>query len=728
MKKVLESVTIDNYEYVLGSIMVKGLKEKGYRVLTPPQVEALESGFLKGDNIVVCAPTASGKTLIGEMALINAFLNGLKGVYTTPLKALAYEKYIEFSFWERYGARVGISMGDYEVTEEEVERLGRYNIIVTTYERLDSILRRRPYWIKNVGVIVVDELHMLGDESRGHIVEMILTRAKTLGIQVIGLSATVGNPEEIALWLKAKLVKSSWRPVKLYEVITYRLSDGSYAMFLPGNINNASSPIVVSDVTRYWIEKAVKEGFNVLEFKYSRRGVEELAEQYSSVVCEYLTSDDRNRLEELVQLMKVELPDFEYEKLEHLIKCGVSYHHAGLTPEARRIIENAFRERIIKYLAATPTLAMGVNLPARVVIVNVYYYSGGGRKKISVLEYKQLAGRAGRPQYDPYGIVVTAKDVKSMRESEYYIRGFPEPINSTLLSESALRKHVLAVIASKEANTLNDIQLFFSNTFAAMKMGKEILNKKINNILELLEDLSMITKRKVVNNVVYEATKLGLVTTMLYIDPLTTTIIVEGLKRNEKASELYYLSLIGMTPDFSDVNIGRGVRKAYYDLIDSYVLSKQLPDEDLEQVFIDQRIDWMRGVMIGLILTDWVNEVPERRIIEKYGIEAGDLRVIRENGEWLTYSAAVIAKTLNMVTHSKELFKLVERVKHGVKEDALELVKIRYVGRVRARMMINSGIKSIEDVLNKENLVIRLFGDGWGKKIVEEARKMKDII
>lgn len=718
---------LDNYRDMLKDIVIEGLKEKGYTSFTPPQVEALQTGFLQGGNLVVCAPTASGKTLIGEIALINAFLNGFKGIYTTPLKALAYEKYNEFSFWGKYGARIAISMGDYEVTEEEVKRLGQYDIIVATYERLDSILRRRPYWIKNVGVIVIDELHMLGDESRGHIVEMIATRAKILGIQVIGLSATIGNPEEVASWLNAKLVKSFWRPVQLYEAPTYRTSDGSYVMFFPIGLNGSESPVVVDDVTRYWIERAAKEGFNVLEFKYSRKGVEELAEQYRDVVCSYLSDDEKRRLEALAQEMRAELPDFEYEKLEHLIKCGVSYHHAGLTPEARRFIERAFRDRMIKYLSATPTLAMGVNLPARVVIINSYYYSGGGREKISVLEYKQLAGRAGRPQYDPYGIVVVAKDARHVKEAEYYIKGFPEPITSTLLSESALRRHTLAVIASGEANTLNDIITFFSNTFAAMKMGRDVLSKKISRILDLLEELNMVRVRRATSNTLYEATRLGVATSMLYIDPLTTAIIVEGLRRSEKASELYYLALIGMTPDFSDVNIGRGIRKAYYDLIDSYALSNQLPDEELEQLFADRKIDWVRGAVIGLILTDWVNEVPERRILEKYGIEAGDLRVVKENGEWLTYSAAVIANTLNMQRHSKELFKLVERVKHGVKEDVLELVKIRYVGRVRARIMMNNGIRSIEDVVNKGHIVLRLFGDGWGRKIVEEARKMRGI-
>jgi len=708
----------------LSEIIVKGLRERGYTNFTPPQLEALKTGFLKGENLVVCAPTASGKTLIGEIALVSAVLRGLKGIYTSPLKALAYEKFEEFSFWSRYGVKVGVSMGDYEVTEDEIKRLSNYDIIVTTYERLDSILRRRPFWVKSVGVIVIDELHMLGDESRGHIVEMIATRAKLLGIQVVGLSATIGNAEEIAKWLGAKLVKSSWRPVKLYEVPSYRASDGKYIMFLPQELGLGSSTAVVNDITKYWIDMALRDGFNVLEFKYSRRGVEELAEQYSLYVCSKLSEDDKALLKKLLSEMRLELPDFEYEKLEHLVKCGVAFHHAGLSPEARRFIEKAFRDRYIKYLAATPTLAMGVNLPARVVIINAYYYSGGGREKISVLEYKQLSGRAGRPQYDPYGIVIVVKDARSLKEAEYYMKSPPEPITSTLLSEAALRRHVLAVIASQEANKLSDIVKFFSSTFAAMKMGEKVLEKKITQVLDLLEELNMVKSRAFNEMRVFTSTRLGIATTMLYIDPLTTALIVEGLRRVQKASELYYLALIGMSPDFADVNIGRGVRRAQEELVESYSASGLLPDNELEYIFSDPKVDWVRGAVIGMVLRDWIDEVPERRILESYGIEAGDLRVIKETGEWLTYATAVIAQTLSMQDHASTLFKLLERVKHGVREDALELVKIRYVGRVRARIMISHGIKSVSDVIAKESLIRRLFGDGWGEKIVAEAKKV----
>lgn len=712
---------------MLPHLIAQGLEEKGITNLTPPQVEALASGLLDGVNIVVVAPTASGKTLIGEIALVNMFLKNRKGLYTTPLKALAYEKYEEFKFWERYGVKVGISVGDYVVTQEEVNRLENYDIIVTTYERLDSILRKRPRWISDVGVIVIDELHMLGDESRGHIVEMIAIRAKLFGIQIVGLSATIGNPEELAEWLNAKLVRSDWRPVRLFEVPTYR-SGRSWTMMMPKDlaITLVSPPAIqVDDVTKYWILRAIREGFNVLEFKYSRKAVEELAHSYAPVVCENLPEDLKRELESIARQLKDQLHDFEFEKLYPLIRCGVSYHHAGLSHSARRFIEQAFRERLLKYLAATPTLAMGVNMPARVVILNVKYFSEGSTKRLGILEYKQLAGRAGRPQYDPYGIVVIGKDLTRYADARSYIEGVPEGISSKLLEESALRKHVLSVIASAEATTFRDLVKFFGASFCASKLSRNAFEEKIRSTIALLEELSMIKRiNPHSENAAYTVTKLGATTSWLYIDPITSFTIIAGLAGKDSVlPDIYYLSLIGMTPDFSDIHISRYAYEWYEELIYDYELRGEVPPQSLEYNIRDPEVSWVRGCLIGLILRDWIEEVPERTIIERYGIELGDLTVIRETAEWLLYSASVITDAIAFNRHSKKFSILLERTRHGVKEDALELAQLKYVGRVRARRLVEAGIKNIKDVIEKEPTVLKLLGEGWGKKIVEEAKK-----
>ncbi|MEM4794767.1 MAG: DEAD/DEAH box helicase [Ignisphaera sp.] len=705
--------------------IASGLREKGIKSFTPPQAEALRNGLLDMNNMLVVAPTASGKTLIGEIALINAATKNGKGIYTTPLKALAYEKYSEFKFWERYGIKVGISVGDYIVTQEEIENLGRFDLIVTTYERLDSIMRKRPRWFDKVRTVVIDEMHMLGDSSRGHIVEMIAMRAKMLGIQIVALSATIGNPEEVAKWLNAILIKSDWRPVKLYEVIAYKnRGEKTWTMIIPRGLPYGLDTITVDDLTNYWLQKAISEGFNVLEFKYSRKAVEELAYTYAPVLCKSLPDYELRELDVLAKELKDQLHDFEYEKLYPLIRCGASYHHAGLSFNARQFIEKAFRERLLRYLAATPTLAMGVNLPARVVIINTRYFSEKYMKRISILEYKQLSGRAGRPQYDPYGIVVIGKDVPSLSEAKRYIDGTPEAISSSLWNDDALRKHVLASISSGETPTLRDLVKFFSMSFNAVNMDPVTIEEKLRETVTMLEELAMIRSRKTGTEVTFTPTSLGMATSWLYIDPVSSFIIIDGLKDREDVPLLYYLSLIGMTPDFSDIHIARQTYEWFEELVADLEMREEVPSKSLEDRAKDPNVDWFRGCLIGLILRDWIEEVPERVIVERYGIELGDLGVIKETGEWLVFSAYIITKTVGLKRHSDKLEVLIERVRHGVREDVLDLVKLKYIGRVRARILANNGIRNIKDIIEKRELLIKLLGDGWGKKILEEVENV----
>ena len=195
-----------------------GDKYSKYGTLSPIQEKAVTAGILRGNTMLVCAPTASGKTLVGTMALVNILGKG-KGVYVVPLKAFASEKFREFkelcagTQW-----KVAISTGDIEREEEESGYLSRADILVLTSEKLDSLLRDRPRWLSSVRVVVIDEIHLLQDQSRGPTLEVVITLLKMLyAPQIVGLSATIGNPRELAEWLGGKLVIDSWRPVKLEQ-------------------------------------------------------------------------------------------------------------------------------------------------------------------------------------------------------------------------------------------------------------------------------------------------------------------------------------------------------------------------------------------------------------------------------------------------------------------------------------------------------------------------------
>jgi len=195
------------------------LEKQNLEKLRPCQEKAIEKGLLQNKNIVICTPTASGKTLCAELAAISNILNEKgKAIYIVPLKALATEKYKSFQKLYNSIINIGISIGDYDDSDQT---LYDKDIIIATAEKMDSLIRHNSNWINNIKTIIIDETHLLNDQSRGPTLEIIITMLRQLlkDVQIIALSATIGNPETLASWLNAELVIDKWRPVKLRQGI-----------------------------------------------------------------------------------------------------------------------------------------------------------------------------------------------------------------------------------------------------------------------------------------------------------------------------------------------------------------------------------------------------------------------------------------------------------------------------------------------------------------------------
>ena len=702
--RVLRSIE----EFELPEVIREGLRNKGIQYFTPPQAEAIEKGVLNGENIVVATPTASGKTLIAEMVLIKAAIEGRIGLYATPLKALAMEKYEEFKFWERYGVKVGISTGDFD---EPGEALGKYNIIIATYERLDSILRHKPSWLPKVSVVTVDELHTIKDVDRGPIVELIATRAIHLGKQVVGLSATIGNPRELAKWLSAKLVTCEWRPVKLIE--GYYDKYRREIIFSDGRVEEVRAP----DLVIHIINEAIKEDYQVLIFKQARKQAESVARKVAQIISRSLNDDEVKKLNSLVRELKNSTSSkVEFENLAPLIERGAAYHHAGLSLGARKVVEKGFRSRLIKTVIATPTLAAGINLPARRVVIYTKRFEGGYLKPIPVAEYKQMAGRAGRPQYDPYGEAIVADAHPD--EAQRYVYGKPEAVSSKLWSERALRIHVLATIVAGYADSIKGLIDFFAKTFGAQSYRFFFAKYMVSRIVNQLRTMGMISESEYLR-----ASKLGELVSKLYIDPLTADIVIRHLgKAPTYITPLYYLHIIALTPDFGRVRITgyRGLREEALALAEEGYIP--LPDE----VDVDFW-EWLRGFKIARILESWIEEFDEDYIVTRYNIGPGDLATLIDTASWLVHASSVICGATHMREHSKNLEILSMRVEKGVKEDVIELTRIKGIGRVRARILANMGIKTIQDLLKvpeKKLAELPTFGEKVAKTIIEEARRI----
>lgn len=211
-KRHQEPEIAEAYETDIPAGIYQKIISRGFKTLRPCQAKSIKAGLFKNRNLLVCTPTASGKTLVAELAALNAISRG-KAVYVVPLRALASEKYKTFKK-DYPEIKIAISSGDIDSNDSYLER---YDLIITTSEKFDSLIRHKTPWLDSVKVVIIDEIHMLNDPGRGPTLEILISVLRNLlpTLQIIGLSATIGNPEELADWIDAELVMDSWRPVRL---------------------------------------------------------------------------------------------------------------------------------------------------------------------------------------------------------------------------------------------------------------------------------------------------------------------------------------------------------------------------------------------------------------------------------------------------------------------------------------------------------------------------------
>ncbi|NJE43382.1 ATP-dependent DNA helicase [Thermococcus sp. GR6] len=675
--------------------------ERGIEELYPPQAEALRSGVLEGKNLVLAIPTASGKTLVSEIVMVNKLLReGGKAVYLVPLKALAEEKYREFKEWEVLGLRVAATTGDYDSTDEW---LGRYDIIVATAEKFDSLLRHGSSWIKDVKLVVADEVHLIGSYDRGATLEMILSHM--LGrAQILALSATVGNAEELAEWLNAELVVSNWRPVQLRKGVFAQgelfWEDGKIDRY-PANWDSLAID-------------AVKRGKQALVFVNTRRSAEKEAVSLAPKIARLLTKPEQRGLKELADSLESNPTN---EKLKKALRGGVAFHHAGLSRTERTMIEDAFREGLIKVITATPTLSAGINLPAfRVIIRDTKRYSNFGWIDIPVLEIQQMMGRAGRPKYDKVGeaiIVARTEDPKKLMGR--YVFGKPEKLFSMLANESAFRGQILALITNFGVENFRELISFLEKTFYFyQRSDTSHLEWKAKEIVYFLienEFIDMDIEDRFI------ALPFGRRTSQLYIDPLTAKKFKDAFPKLEKNPNPFGIfQLIASTPDMGTLNARRKEMEDYLDL--AYEMEEKLYVNI--PYWEDYRFQsFLNEVKTAKILLDWINEVPETRIYDTYNIDPGDLYRILELADWLMYSLIELYKLFepkkDVLDYLRDLHL---RLKHGVREELLELVRLPNIGRKRARALYNAGFRTTEDIMRAKVSEL-LAVEGIGLKVVE---------
>ncbi|WP_267641302.1 ATP-dependent DNA helicase [Haloarchaeobius amylolyticus] len=746
---------------------VDQLQDQGIAELYPPQAQAVEAGVTEGQSVVASIPTASGKTLIATMAMLSAVERGGKALYIVPLRALASEKKAEFEKFEEFGVSVGVSTGNYE---SEGGWLGEKDIVVATSEKVDSLVRNGAPWIDDLTCVVADEVHLIDDRNRGPTLEVTLAKLRQVNpqLQVVALSATVGNADDIADWLDADLVDDDWRPIELRKGVHYgnalSFDDGSQTE-VPVRGSEKQEAALVRDV--------LEDGGASLVFVNSRRNAEAAARRLADVVEPFLTPAEEDDLADLAEEIRGVSDSETSDDLADVVAKGGAFHHAGLAREHRSLVEDAFRDRKLRVICATPTLAAGVNTPSRRVIVRDWQrYDGTGMTPLSVLEVHQMMGRAGRPGRDPYGEAVLLASNHDDREELFdrYIYAEPEPVRSKLAAEPAMRTHVLATIASGFARTRSGLQSFLEETlYAAQSTEEGRLAQMMDSMLDYLEHNGFVEA----DGDELSATPIGHTVSQLYLDPMSAATIIDGLRAwagqgpgsgtsasdfeasdsgagfqtysigdddaeetegeagepdeesgtVEKPTALGLYHLVSRTPDMYELYLKSGDRDEYSEL--HYEREDELLGRAPSEYEEHRWEDWLQALKTARLLEDWASEVDEDRITADYEVGPGDLRGKVETAQWLLGAAERVAGELDLPgTVTRGVRDAKKRVEDGVHEELLELVGVRGVGRKRARQLYEAGIETPADIREADKRVVLAALEGRRKtaeNILENA-------
>ncbi|PKG32151.1 helicase-related protein, partial [Methanoregula sp.] len=558
---------------------------------------------------------------------------------------------------------------------------------------------------------VTDGSERIGTDHRGPAVRMAIPklRYRNPSRQVIGLSATIGNPQLLAGWIGAELVTSVWRPVDLRQ-----------GVFCDNRIHFREGGRGVAQVSKNYEDlnlclDTIAEGGQCLVFVSSRRNAEAFAKRAAGAI---------KREEPMLASYADTLNSTaETEMAKTLAACvarGAAFHHAGLSRDERKIVEEGFRKGHLKCISSTPTLAAGRNLPARRVIIRDYlrFTAGEGMQPIPASEYHQMAGRAGRPGLDPYGeAVLIAKDAGQVEQLfDWYIEAPAEEIHSKIAEPAALYTHILSIIASGFAATYPELIAFMNRSFYVHEHRQgRLMQRAVDAALRFLVASEMVAE-------VSEhlgATDLGSLVSRLYIDPRSAAMIIGGLRERTEYADIGLLQLICSTPDMPRLFARNSDRLQLDRMIEVHAeeLWLTVPDDEAEAE------QFFRAIKTTMLLSDWADEMPDAKICERYAVGPGDVYGMVESVNWLLHATAELSRMFVPAFH-ENIRDYETCMKHGIRGELLSLVRLRGIGRVRARRLFNNGMTS-PDAVKAAGIetVTRILGRGIAEQVFTQLEK-----
>ncbi|KAJ0121332.1 DNA polymerase theta subunit [Diaporthe amygdali] len=778
--------------YRLPKPLVANFEALGIKSIYPWQKQCLMGpGLLRGEkNLVYSAPTGGGKSLVADVLMLKRVLEDreAKAILVLPYVALVQEKVrwlrnvvqgisreaitgpvqeSDQRFWRRRSdedtVRVVGFFGGSKVTQTWAD----FDIGVCTIEKANSLVNTaiNDGSVTKLKVVVLDELHMIDDDHRGYLLELMATKLLSLddhAVQIIGMSATLTNITLLATWLQGHFYETQYRPVPIEEHLVYdsriyaagttsRLIKAAATQANGTQVSQAPSTaigtVAASDAKELQepvlnsvvalASETARAGYGVLVFASSRAGCESDALIISRVMPplhEWNIDVQEKRADLLGDLRS--LPGGLDPMLEQTIPNGVAFHHAGLTTEERDLIANAYDSGTIKVCVATCSLAAGINLPARRVIL---HNARMGRDIVGPSMLRQMRGRAGRKGKDEVGETYLCCRQKDLEDVTELMQAELPQLTSCLTSDKhRIQRALLEAVAVRLATSRGSLDEFVRKTLLYQSTDIVRVNEIVEGSLLELQARGFISTDQFSN---FEATQLGKAIVTSSLDPDDGIFIHKELKRALQAfvmdGEMHILYTFTPVQDMS-VNINWKVYANEMENLDESGL-RVLSFLGLKPTEINRM---MRGgsmktetaaekelarvyhrFYLALQLRDLCNEMPVYRVAQKYAMPRGTVQTLAQSSQGFAAGMIKFCEQMGWGVMAAALDHFSDRLKAGAKSDLLALAKITFVKSRTARVFWDNGLRSVAAVANADpNELVPVLLQAQPNKIRLEAK------
>ena len=767
-----EHLTIlSSYELSLDSLglpenVVLYYRTKNINSLMRWQYEALHlPGVLEGtSNLIFSAPTSAGKTIVADILMIRKVLKKQKkGLVILPYISLANEKVTALETMLKY---TSLQVGGFMGNSLPSGRFPAVNIAVCTIEKANNIINRliEEGNLDDLGIVIVDELHELGAGERGCILEQTLCKLKFyrayfgMDIQIVGMSATLPNLNEMAKWLNAESYLTEHRPIPLQEMVM--VGDDIIDVATYQTIRTKDDIEVKLTKDRNYALSLTLETIlsnnGALVFCESKKKTEELAQTLSITIQKLLAykgdvekfvkaretlkeCQNEHQLKEIIEQL-TKCPAKLDETLARTIPSAVAFHHAGLSMDERDIIELGFKEGTIKVLFATPTLSSGVNLPARRVIINT---AKTGIDDLNPLTYRQMTGRAGRKGIDTIGesIIISKPDKSDQDKIRKLVSSTLEPIRSRVIElnendqvmiRESFRRFILESIATGMVKTYEEIRNYLNCSLFANQI-RPLTDEELRTVLEqLISGQREATIQKIVDNQVekYVPSKLGQGILASSFPPDEASrlkkeleIAMNGLSLNCDLHLLYYVipnanldtrriewtklsdvllriesegTLNKNSPKFNVVKL-LGIDTGYVNAQSGTNYHQGKNDE--------KKIRHIK-FYYALALNEIMKERTLKDVSNEFAIERGELQALQTRSSSYCGMISTLCKKLGWETLSVIIKMFQDRLYFGIGQELIELMNINCLSGEMARSLHNAGFKEIKTIAHSSKFEI----------------------